>query len=70
MLRASGIDANPILVSTRDHGIPIFPTKKGFNYVIAGVELNADITLLDITEKYSFPDILPLRDLNWEGRLL
>jgi len=70
MLRASGIDANPILVSTRDHGIPIFPTKKGFNYVIAGVELNGDITLLDATEKYSFPNILPLRDLNWEGRLV
>lgn len=70
MLREAGIDANPILVSTRSNGIPIFPTKKGFNYVIAGVELNGNISLLDATEKYSFPDILPLRDLNWEGRLI
>ena len=70
MLRAGGIDANPILVSTRSHGIPIFPTKKGFNYVIAGVEINGNIILLDATEKYSLPNSLPLRDLNWEGRLI
>lgn len=70
MLRAAGINANPVLVSTRSHGIPIFPTKKGFNYVIAAVESNGKITLLDATEKYSSPNILPLRDLNWEGRLI
>ncbi len=70
MLRAAGINANPVLVSTRSHGIPIFPTKKGFNYVIAAVESNGIVTLLDATEKYSSPNILPLRDLNWEGRLI
>jgi transglutaminase-like putative cysteine protease len=70
MLRKAGIPANPILVSTRRHGIALFPTKEGFNYVIAGVENNADVTLLDATEKYSLPDVLPLRDLNWEGRLI
>lgn len=70
MLRAAGINANPVLVSTRSHGIPVFPTKKGFNYVIAAVESNGKVTLLDATEKYSSPNILPLRDLNWEGRLI
>jgi len=70
MLRQSGVNANPILVSTRDHGIPIFPTSDGFNYVIAGVEINNDVILLDATEKYSFLNMLPLRDLNWKGRII
>lgn len=70
MLRAAEINANPVLVSTRSHGIPIFPTKRGFNYVIAGVEMNGKVILLDASEKYSQPNILPRRDLNWEGRLV
>lgn len=70
MLREVGIKANPILVSTREHGIPIFPTSEGFNYVIAGVEINNEVILLDATEKYSLPNVLPLRDLNWQGRIV
>lgn len=70
MLREANLKANPILISTRDHGIPIFPTNDGFNYVIAGVESASGIILLDATEKYSTPNILPLRDLNWNGRIV
>jgi len=70
MLRQAGVNANPILVSTRDHGIPLFPTSEGFNYVIAGVEVNNNVILLDATEKYSLPNVLPLRDLNWQGRIV
>jgi len=70
MLRQAGIKANPILVSTREHGIPLFPTSEGFNYVIAGVEINNNVILLDATEKYSSPNTLPLRDLNWQGRIV
>lgn len=70
MLKESGLNASPILVSTRSHGIPLFPTSKGYNYVIAGVEIQNDVILLDATEKYSMPNVLPLRVLNWEGRLV
>ena len=70
MLRASNLKANPILIGTRDHGVPLFPTKEGFNYVIAGVELANGIVLLDATEKFSTPNVLPLRDLNWMGRIV
>jgi len=70
MLRKAGLNANPILVSTRSHGIPLFPTKDGFNYVIAGVEIQDDVILLDATEKYSLPNTLPLRALNWKGRIV
>ena len=70
MLREANLKANPVLISTRDHGIPFFPTKEGFNYVIAGVETTSGIVLLDATEKYSTPNVLPLRDLNWNGRIV
>jgi hypothetical protein len=70
MLREANLNANPVLISTRDHGIPFFPTQDGFNYVIAGVETSNGIILLDATEKYSIPNVLPLRDLNWQGRIV
>ena len=70
MLREAGLKANPILISTRRHGIPLFPTKDGYNYVIAGIENASGVILLDATEKYSTPNVLPLRVLNWEGRLI
>ena len=70
MLRNAGLKANPVLVSTRDNGIPLFPTSEGFNYVIACVESPQGNFLLDATERYSLPNILPLRTLNWQGRLV
>jgi len=70
MLREAGFNANPVLVSTRDNGVPIFPTNDGFNYVIVGVESGQKIILLDATEKNAVPNILPLRVMNWKGRLI
>ncbi|HMI08329.1 MAG TPA: transglutaminase domain-containing protein, partial [Flavobacterium sp.] len=70
MLRYSGINANPVLLSTRSNGIALFPNRTAFNYVIAAVETPDGMILLDATEKYSVPNVLPLRDLNWFGRLI
>ena len=70
MLRFAGFTANPVLLSTRDNGIALFPSRTAFNYVIAAVETPEGQILLDATEKYSLPNILPLRDLNWFGRLI
>ena len=70
MLRYAGLDANPVLVSTRDNGIAFFPSRNAFNCVIAAVETPEGLILLDATEKYSEPNILPFRDLNWIGRLI
>ena len=70
MLRFAGFNANPVLVSTRDNGINFFPSRTAFNCVIAAVETPEGLILLDATEKYSVPNILPLRDLNWIGRLI
>ncbi|AEM71023.1 transglutaminase domain-containing protein [Allomuricauda ruestringensis DSM 13258] len=70
MLRYAGLNANPVLVSTRSNGIPLFPTSDGFNYVVSGLQLDNGLILLDATEKNAFPDVLPMRALNWFGRLI
>ncbi|TRX29176.1 DUF3857 domain-containing protein [Flavobacterium franklandianum] len=70
MLRFAGFNANPVLVSTRDNGIAFFPSRTAFNSVIAAVETPEGLILLDATEKYSVPNILPFQDLNWVGRLI
>ncbi|MGB1042614.1 MAG: DUF3857 and transglutaminase domain-containing protein [Tenacibaculum sp.] len=69
MLRSAGLNANPVLVSTKNNGIPLFPTREGFNYVITKVNLaNGKHILLDATEQYSYVNTLPYRALNWSGR--
>ncbi|RKS01580.1 DUF3857 domain-containing protein [Flavobacterium sp. 102] len=70
MLRYAGIEANPILISTRSNGVSLFPSRTAFDYVISGVELNNQVILLDATNKFSLPNILPIRDLNWFGRII
>ena len=70
MLRSAGLDANPVLVSTRSNGVPFFPTIKGFNYVVAIVNVGDGYVLLDATERYGEPNILPTRALNWNGRVV
>ncbi|WP_310593922.1 DUF3857 domain-containing protein [Flavobacterium sp.] len=70
MLRFAGLNANPVLISTRDNGIALFPSRTAFNYVIASVEMPEGNILLDATEKYAEINVLPLNDLNWIGRLI
>ncbi len=70
MLRHAGIEANPVLVSTRSNKIALFPNRTAFNYVICAAEVNGGIVLLDATSKSALPDIMPVRALNWTGRLI
>jgi hypothetical protein len=70
MLRYAGVEANPILVSTRENGLSIFPSRTAFDYVICGVENNKNTILLDATNKYSVPNIIPERAINWVGRII
>ncbi|MCF6319285.1 MAG: hypothetical protein L3J83_08415, partial [Proteobacteria bacterium] len=70
MLRSIGVNASPVLVSTRNHGIPLYPTTKGFNYVICMVESGDGYMLLDATARYSTFNTLPTRALNWQGRVV
>ncbi|MBT0606654.1 DUF3857 domain-containing protein [Aequorivita echinoideorum] len=67
MLRHAGINASPVLVSTKNHGIPLFPSMNCFNYVIAMVEMNGGQMLLDATNKDGEIGILEPKILNWQG---
>lgn len=70
MLRYAGLRAYPVLVSTRENGIPLFPTREGYNYVVSYVKLPEGNIMLDATNKYSIPNVLPFRALNWQGRVI
>jgi len=70
MLRYVGVKANPILVSTKSNGVPLFPTRTGFNYVICGVEKIGEVVMLDATQQFTSINILPENALNWHGRII
>jgi transglutaminase-like putative cysteine protease len=70
MLKKAGLEAYPVLVSTKNNGIPIFPTRKGFNYVVAGAKVQGDYILMDATDPMASFNELPARARNWNGRML
>lgn len=70
MLQSAGLDANPVLVSTRSHGVPLFPTREGFNYVVASVQLDGQTVLFDASNKFTKPNLLRTVALNWFGKLI
>ncbi|MBL7885503.1 MAG: DUF3857 domain-containing protein [Flavobacterium sp.] len=70
MLRLAGLDAKPVLISTRENGLVLFPNRTKFNYLITAVVLDKKTILLDATNKNSTLNILPIRALNWYGRMI
>ncbi len=70
MFRYARLNTNPILVSTKNNGIPAFATRNGFNYVISGVETTNGVYLFDATNKKLQPNILDPEVMNWQGRLI
>lgn len=70
MLRYANLEANPVLVSTKSHGVPLFPTLNGFNYVIAAVEFPQGTLLLDATNKDAEIGVLKSEIINGEGRIV
>ena len=72
LLRKLGLDANPVILSTRKNGLvnPYFPMLSQFNYVIASVTIDGKIYLLDATELYNPIELLPKRCLNGQGRMI
>lgn len=70
MMRQAGLDAAPLLLSTRDHGIHVAPTLYGFNYVITAVHIDDDLYLYDASDELSAPNLLREETLNWKGRII
>lgn len=70
MLKMAGVTAEPVLISTRSNGIALFPNRSQLNFVIARAEIDGNAYLMDATDKNAAINILPIRDLNWEGRAI
>lgn len=70
MLKMAGIEAYPVLISTRENSVANFPNKSTFNYVIVAVKEQGKTLLLDATDKNATINTLPIRCLNWIGRLI
>jgi hypothetical protein len=72
LLDEYGIEVMPVLLSTRDNGLPtqIYPVMSDFNYLIVQASIDGKTFLLDATDDYlSFGEI-PFRCLNHYGRLM
>lgn len=71
MLDYAKINVNPVVLSTSDRIISLFPSLKGFNYVVARVKLaNGTLFYLDATDPYGLPNILPDRVVRGYGRVI
>ncbi len=72
MLRYAGFEAHPVLVSTIQNGFPSqYVSTENYNYIIVAIELeNNQVVLLDASNPYTAPNLLPTRCLNWHGRLV
>jgi hypothetical protein len=71
-LRESGIDAAPVILSTRDNGIihPAHASLNRINYVVACAMIDGETFLMDATDPYSIINLLPPRCLNGQGRIV
>lgn len=69
LLRAYGIKAYPVLLSTRDNGMMItsFPFLNQFNYVIVIVEINELARLVDFSDHLLKPGLIREEALNGLG---
>lgn len=70
MLRYAGINANPVIISTKENAVPFFPTVERLNYVLAYAVINEEKYFLDATDEFSDVNILPIKDYNWRGVLI
>ncbi|MBK6344442.1 MAG: transglutaminase domain-containing protein [Bacteroidales bacterium] len=69
LLQAVGVDAFPVIMSTRDHGRIRYdyPYSQFFNYVVIGVRINDKTFLADGTEPLLSSYKLPPRCINDKG---
>lgn len=71
-LKSVGLQAELVVLSTRNNGLPtkLYPVISDFNYVIAKLNINNKVYLLDATSKYIPFDMIPFKCLNSYGRVM
>lgn len=72
LLKEAGIEAAPVLLSTRENGLISFvhPSLDDVNYVIVKTTVNDKPMLLDATEPNLQAGLIPFRCLNGTGRVI
>ncbi|HTI07413.1 MAG TPA: DUF3857 domain-containing protein [Puia sp.] len=72
LLKDAGLDAHPILVSTRENGRinTMVPGYSQFDKVMAYVTINEKVFILDATDKYGSPGLIPLEVMGSEGMVI
>ncbi|CAM3659121.1 DUF3857 domain-containing protein [Mucilaginibacter galii] len=71
-LKAAGIDAEAVLLSTRDHGFisKLYPAIGDFNYVVAKANIGDKSYMLDATDALMPFGLLPEECINDQGRVM
>ncbi len=72
MLKESGIESSPVILSTRENGI-IFPSHASItqiNYVISSANIDGQLYLMDASDPHSTINLLPPKCLNGRGRIV
>ncbi len=72
LLRSEGINANPVVLSTVKRGLLLSnsPSITQLNFVLAGVEDNNEIYLLDATNKHTKINMLSPKAFNYNGLIM
>ncbi len=71
-LNNADIEAYPVIISTRNNGIPnvVHPVLSDFNAVIVAALIDGKTYLLDASDKYLTFGLLSLRSINERGRII
>ncbi|GAB5399115.1 MAG: hypothetical protein Aureis2KO_07000 [Aureisphaera sp.] len=70
MLREAGLDANMVMMASKDRGFIHFVTKSLFNYIAVHIDINGTYYLLDASRKNSGFGELPIHFVNGDALLL
>ena len=72
LLKEAGIKAEPVIISTRNHGkiIVDYPFHHFFNYVIVLVDIDGTVFLTDATDNLLAYNRIPLKCINDKGLLI
>lgn len=72
LLKDAGLHAHPMLVSTRSHGMvdPLEPSYYQFNKVMAYVTIDNQVYVLDATDPYTPPNMIPYSVMYSQGLVI
>lgn len=72
MLREAGLSADPVILSTREHGLisPVHASLSECNYVLVKATIDNKPMFLDVTDPVLQAGLLPFRCLNGKGILI